>query len=211
VRFLYILCLCFAFPLGFAAEAISTTPAEAPWWLQLVWAVIALIFGAAATPWLLNRAKALREEAAAITDDIKRKAWLSLQAYALERVEVRFKRDGFAIAQAIVSGELSTKAAIKAKLQFLGEATKQELIVFWRDHFSSEFSGKALYDVFAEKYVDQLIESLADKVWSRIPGFALGSTTDNLIQGGAKKLIGLGIGRLDSLLEPTPQTPESHE
>lgn len=177
------------------AEAVAS-----PWWFEAIWAGIVILFGAIASPWLINRAKELKLEAADIEDDLKRKAWTSLQAYAYERVEARFKRDGYKIARSIAGGSLADPSEVKRLLYTLGEQTKTDLVEYWRDNFSAEFSAKSLYEVFGEKYIDELIDSTAGRVWSVVPGFEVGSTTDNLLRGGARWLVEHAVGRIDDFI-----------
>lgn len=191
------------------AEAIAPPP-EGEWWVQLIWAGVAALITVVVSPWLKSRADRLRAEAAEIHDCRKTRAWKLVEAYAMERTDARLRRDGYTLAKLVASGKMKDSNEIKAFLRRMGEEEKTELFAFWKTEFSGQFSYKSLYEVYGEDRVDQLIEFAANQTWGRIPGFEMGSTTDNLLRGGAKRLASAGLERgVNALIERIPSVGRS--
>ena len=177
-----------------AMDGIANTPAGSPWWVYVIYAVIGIVIAIFGGGYLQTKASALKEQAAAVKDDIKRKAWLSLQAYALERADARLQKDVWGIAKCVAAGELNEAHEVKTLLRQLGQEEKTELVAYFKDQFPQLANGD-LYAAFGEKYIDQLIEWAANKVWSQIPDFAGKDTAETMVNGGAKRLLGQGITR----------------
>ena len=196
-----------------AVQGFQNAPEGAPWWMYLIYVVLGIVMAVFGSGYLGLKAAELREKAKNVQGDLKKKAWLSLQAYALERADARLQKDGWAIAKRVADGELSDAASIKTLLRQLGQEEKTELVEYFRDNFP-ELGGN-LFETFGEKYVDQLIEWAANKVWSQIPEFAGKDTAETMLNGGAKKLLNYGIthaldygmGKLEGVLTPTPTDP----
>lgn len=183
-----------AAPTLLAVEAATEVPiAEgAPWWASL----IALIITVIVAPFVTNFFKAKADAAKADIDlakmTKKERMVSSLKVYALERAAAYSEKEMVTISQMIISGKLTQVEAIKDYLRKLGKNLKDDLIIFVKDSY-----GMDLIEEMGNKYVDELIEAVANRV-SPFPGK---DTAVALLQGGADKVVRYGINKADEYLD----------
>ena len=196
--------------LGGAIQGFQNAPDGASWWVILIYVVVGAVMAIFGGGYLQTKANELKLRASQVQGDLKQKAWLSLQAYALERADAKLQKDVWGIAKRVHAGELNEAHEIKALLRQLGQEEKTELVAYFKTQFP-ELAGGNLFEAFGEKYIDQLIEWAANKVCSQIPEFAGKDTAETLINGGAKRLLtygithalDYGIGKIEGVLIPT--------
>lgn len=154
----------------FAAEATSSAlPVDAPWWVQIVYAVVTALVGVVALPYLARKAQAAKQEveklrAEGLANGVQARHILvaDLKRFLIDYCSTLLEKRLPNILPKIVSGQLSA-AAIKDILHEWGAWAKAAAKTYFQEQ------GLDIVALIGDAYLDQAVRWAADRV-SPFPG-----------------------------------------
>ncbi len=153
-----------------AAEApTSTLAAEAPWWAQLVYAVVTALVGMVALPYLARKAQAAKQEveklrAEGLANGVSARHLLvaDLKRYLLDYCSTLLEKKLPQLLPVLASGKYSI-ADVKKELREWGQEAKDAAKVYFREQ------GLDIVALVGDTYLDQAVRWAADRI-SPFPG-----------------------------------------
>lgn len=156
--------------LAFAAEATSSAlPVDAPWWVQIVYAIVTALVGAVALPYLARKAQAAKQEveklrAEGLVNGVQARHILvaDLKHFLIDYCSTLLEKRLPKLLPKIAARQL-TAVEIKAELHEWGKEAKDAAKVYFQEQ------GLDIVALIGDAYLDQAVRWAADRV-SPFPG-----------------------------------------